>query len=115
MSTHQAENNNHRIGQITELLHANPNDCFLLHALALEHVKLEEYLLARDYFEQVLRTDKAYVGTYYHLAKLHERLKNKAAAIDTYNTGITMAVSQRNTHAASELRSALEILTEDDD
>ncbi|MFM2385265.1 MAG: hypothetical protein RL660_22 [Bacteroidota bacterium] len=115
MSQDQRHNNNHRIAQLEALLQEQPNDCFLLHALGLEHVKLGDIDKAIELFECVVKTDETYVGTYYHLAKALELKGDKDAAVAVYNKGIGIAMSQRNTHTASELRSALEILTEDDD
>ncbi|MEX0747959.1 MAG: tetratricopeptide repeat protein, partial [Rhodothermales bacterium] len=48
-----------------------------------------------------------YVGTYYHLGKLHEQEGRKEEAKETYRQGIATAQRLRDAHAESELREAL--------
>jgi tetratricopeptide (TPR) repeat protein len=47
-----------------------------------------------------------YVGTYYHLGKLHEKEGQKDAAIEVYQKGIAAARLKRDMHALSELQGA---------
>ena len=58
----------------------------------------------------MLQNDETYVGSYYHLGKLLERLQQEEKAIATYEKGIEMAKQVGDAHAANELRSALEEL-----
>jgi Tfp pilus assembly protein PilF len=114
MANHSSDNNNHRLRQIEQMLADSPQDSFLLHALALEHIKAGDLQIAKNTFEQLLSANEQYVGSYYHLAKLYEKLEELDLAKNTYEKGIVIATQQKNTHAASELRSALEQITEDD-
>ncbi|RYZ24287.1 MAG: tetratricopeptide repeat protein [Chitinophagaceae bacterium] len=100
-----------RIARLKELLHTQPDDSFLQHALALEHIKAGDDTAARALFEAVLERDPAYVGSYYHLAKLLERQGEEAGAIATYEKGMAAAKAAGDNHAYSELRSAHEELT----
>ena len=100
-----------RIARLKEFLIANPSDCFVKHALALEYVKMNDDVMAKRLFEEVLHTDHTYVGSYYHLAKLLERLQDTEAAIATYEKGMQVAKEKGDNHALSELRSAYEDLT----
>lgn len=97
-----------RIGKIRQLLEDSPEDLFLKHALALEYIKIERDKEARLLFEEILNTNPDYVGSYYHLGKLYERsnLIEKAKAV--YQNGIAAAIKCGNTHAANELRAALD-------
>ena len=63
-----------RIDKITAMLRENPTDSFLQHALALEYIKLGKDGEARKLFESLLNADPGYIGSYYHLAKLLERI-----------------------------------------
>jgi tetratricopeptide (TPR) repeat protein len=76
-----------RIARINEFLQANPKDNFLRHALALEYLKLEEDTMARSLFEAILTESPEYVGSYYHLAKLLEKLQERELAITWYEKG----------------------------
>lgn len=100
-----------RIAQIEQLLIEQPEDSFLKHALALEYVKTGNDQKAREIFESLLSAEPEYVGSYYHLAKLHERNGNEAEAISVYEKGMEIAKQAGDRHALSELRSAYEDFT----
>ncbi len=100
-----------RIGKLKEFLKSSPEDNFLLHALALEHIKTGEEAEARRLFENILNRDPSYVGSYYHLAKLLERQGETDAAIVWYEKGMEAARKAGDNHALGELRSAYEELT----
>ncbi len=99
-----------RIEKIREFLQQNPHDNFLQHALALEYIKLGRDDDARLLFEEILSRDPGYIGSYYHLAKLHERNQAVAQAIGIYEKGMEVAKKAGENHAYSELRSAYEEL-----
>jgi Tfp pilus assembly protein PilF len=99
-----------RIQKIREFLDQNPNDNFLQHALALEYIKLGQDDAARLLFEEILSRDPGYIGSYYHLAKLHERNESVDKAISVYEKGMEVAKNAGENHAYSELRSAYEEL-----
>jgi Tfp pilus assembly protein PilF len=100
-----------RIEKLREFLAASPGDSFVRHALALEYVKAGDDATARTLFEELLAGDENYVGSYYHLAKLLERLDEKDNAIRYYELGMIKAKEAGDQHAYNELRSALEELT----
>jgi Tfp pilus assembly protein PilF len=100
-----------RIAKLEEYLQAQPNDSFLLHALALEYIKEGEDVKAATIFTTILTNDANYVGSYYHLAKLYERIGEEANAIATYEKGMQIAKQLNENHAYGELRSAYEELT----
>ena len=100
-----------RITRLKDFLAANPADCFIKHALALEYVKQGDDESARHLFEEVLQKDEYYIGSYYHLAKLLERINETETAIAIYEKGMQKAKEKGDNHAFSELRSAYEDLT----
>jgi Tfp pilus assembly protein PilF len=100
-----------RIEKIKAMLLENPEDNFLSHALALEYCKLGDDTTARQLFERILQRDPGYVGTYYHLAKLLERMQHTNDAINVYQQGMQQALKTGDRHAYNELRSAYEELT----
>lgn len=99
-----------RIAKLKEFLTANPTDAFLNHALALEYVKIGDDNEARRIFETLLDQNPAYVGSYYHLAKLLERQGQTGLAISCYEKGMEAAKKADDRHALGELRSAYEDL-----
>lgn len=94
-----------RILQLKKYLADDPEDPFLLYALATEYVK-KEPRTALSYFEKLLREHPAYVPTYYHAAALYAELGMQQEAEATYKTGIDKATAAGDGHALRELKSA---------
>ncbi|SFF11637.1 Tetratricopeptide repeat-containing protein [Chitinophaga sp. CF118] len=99
-----------RIARIKEILKDSPDDSFLKHALALEYIKLNNDTDARQLFEELLSHEPGYVGSYYHLGKLLERVGETEQAISVYQKGIEMAKTAKEKHAMNELLAALDDL-----
>lgn len=99
-----------KIAQIQSFLAGAPGDSFLRHALALEYVKVNDDQAARQTFEALLADDPGYVGSYFHLGKVLERLGERDAAAATYEKGMDVARQQRDMHAYNELQAAHEDL-----
>ena len=99
-----------RIEKLKAFLAANPTDSFVQHALALEYIKLGDDDEAKKLFENILHQDEAYIGSYYHLAKLLERNDAKEDAIRWYEKGMLKAKEAGDNHAYNELLAAYEDL-----
>lgn len=99
-----------RIEKIKEFLKASPNDNFLRHALALEYIKVGDDAGARQLFEDILTGSPEYVGSYYHLAKLLEKMEETNLAIKWYEKGMAAAKTVGDNHAYNELQAAYEDL-----
>lgn len=100
-----------RIEKLQEFLKTSPSDSFLMHALALEYIKLGDDARARQLFEEILHREPHYVGSYYHLGKLLERLGEETEAIKVYEKGMEEAKKAGDNHAFGELKGAYEELT----
>jgi Tfp pilus assembly protein PilF len=100
-----------RISKLKEFLVVNPTDSFLQHALALEYIKLGDEEKARGLFEEIINREPGYIGTYYHLAKLLERLDETDLAVQVYKNGMEEAKKVGDNHAYAELKGAYEELT----
>ena len=61
-------------------------------------------------FEAILTEDPNYIGSYYHLAKLLEKLEQTQLAIDWYEKGMAAAKLAKDQHAYNELQAAYEDL-----
>jgi len=101
-----------KIDQLKGFLKATPNDSFLQHALALEFIKAGDEQAAKLLFENILANEPSYVGSYYHLGKLLERINDNQAAITVYQTGMKEAKLAKDNHSYNELQAALEELEE---
>lgn len=96
-----------------KMLEQNEKDCFLLHALGLEYIKIGDIETGVTYFQKVLMYDENYVGTYYHLAKNYEKLQLLQKANETYIQGMQVAKSCNDKHAYNELLMAYEELNDE--
>ena len=101
---------NTRLEQLLSFLEEEPSDSFTRFALALEYLKYEDYQAAGEHFEYILQNEPGYLGVYYHLGKLMEHTGKPEQAETLYIKGIEQANQVSDTHAAKELREALEAL-----
>lgn len=96
-----------RLSTLLQYHEEDAADSFIRFALASEYVKTGDDPQARQWFEALLEHDPDYVGTYFHLGKLYERMDETALALDTYRDGIAASARMADFHARSELQSAL--------
>ncbi len=99
-----------RIEKLKEYLKQNDKDSFLQHALALEYIKAGNDLEAKNLFNEILKREPTYIGSYYHLAKLHERMGDEEKAIKIYERGMEEAKKAGDNHTYNELQAAYEDL-----
>ncbi len=97
-----------RVEKLKEYLKTNGKDSFLQHALALEWIKVGNDAEAKELFNEILRREPTYIGSYYHLAKLLERIGNTEKAIKIYERGMEEAKKAGDTHTYNELQGAYE-------
>ncbi|MFT6148181.1 MAG: tetratricopeptide (TPR) repeat protein [Saprospiraceae bacterium] len=95
-----------RLQQLQQFLEQMPNDSFVKFALAKEYEQLNDAEKALHYYNDIRTKDPDYVGTYYHLGKLQEALKDIEGALKTYKEGIEIAQKIGDKHAWSELAEA---------
>lgn len=93
-----------RLERLLKMIKEEPEDSFLKYALATEYAKLQDDQTALSYYLDLVRTDEHYVGTYYHLGKLYEKLQQKEEAIAIYQKGMQIARQAGDHHAYSELQ-----------
>ena len=70
---------------------------------------------ALHFFQKLLEIDPKYVGVFYHLGKLFERMGQPETAFATYKHGMEVAKAAGDQHALSELAGAKLELGDDDD
>jgi len=95
-----------RLTKLMEFLESDPNDPFILYAIATEYNSSDDVEKAFEYYLKLVAEHPEYVGTYYHLGKLYEKNSNSEAAIAIYQKGMTAARNKRDMHALSELQGA---------
>jgi Tfp pilus assembly protein PilF len=100
-----------KVEKLLSILEANPADSFIQHALALEYIKSGEEEKAKKLFQSILQREPGYVGSYYHLAKLFERIGENKNAIAVYEKGMEESKKAGDNHTYNELKAAYEALT----
>ena len=101
-----------RIEKLQEYMKTSGKDSFLQHALALEYIKIGDDEQARKLFNEILLREPTYIGSYYHLGKLLERVGDYDKAIRIYKRGIEEAQKADDHHTKMELQGALEDIEE---
>lgn len=92
-----------RLERLLEFLKNEPNDPFLKYALATEYLRLNNTEKALSFYLDLVDKHTDYIGTYYHLGKLYEQLRQNDDAIKTYEQGIAIAKKIKDQHALNEL------------
>jgi tetratricopeptide (TPR) repeat protein len=88
-------------------MHSNdPNDTFVLYALAKEFETLGNLEAALEVFLKLLQQDPDYIGLYYHLGKLYEVLGMNDLALQTYDKGLLCGKRLNDFHSIAELNNA---------
>ena len=99
-----------RMQKLQALLERDPNDTFLLYAIALEHKKSNDHAAAIQWFNRVVAKDPGYSVAYHQAGLTHEAAGDIAAAKTAYHSGIAAAEKKGDHHAADEMRGALSMI-----
>ncbi len=97
-----------RVEKLKEYIKINDKDSFLQHALALEYIKIGNDVEAKNLFNEILKREPTYIGSYYHLGKLLERIGNTEKAIKIYGRGMQEAKKAGDNHTYNELQAGYE-------
>jgi tetratricopeptide (TPR) repeat protein len=97
-----------RVSKLKEYISVNGVDSFLQHALALEYIKTGNDEAARKLFNEILKREPTYVGSYYHLGKLLERVGDPRKAMRVYKRGMEIAQAANDSNSYRELQGAYE-------
>lgn len=81
--------------------------------MALELEKTGDNQAAIQTFMELLTEDPDYVGSYYQLGRLLEKVKEDQMAIEWYEKGVAVARQAGEKRAQNELQSALDELLYD--
>lgn len=106
-----------RLEKLYNFYENDKTDSFIIFAIAKEYEKLDDLNSAKDWLIKLREEHSDYIGLYYHLGKVYEKLELFKEAQVIYSEGMVIAKSTNDFHAASELNSAkmnLEILMNED-
>ena len=94
-----------RLSQLLEFHQEDPNDPFLIYAIATEY-RSERPHKALAYYERLLIEHPHYVATYYHIAQVYLELDQPERAEAAFKRGIAEATAQNEALALRELQNA---------
>ncbi|MEQ8552497.1 MAG: tetratricopeptide repeat protein [Cyclobacteriaceae bacterium] len=97
--------NHARVEQLEKFLNEDPSDPFTKYALALEYLDYNKDKSA-ELFDDLLKNNPDYIGTYYHAAALFADRDQLDKAEAIYKLGISRASELNEAHALKELQSA---------
>ncbi len=97
-----------RLEQLMRMHKENPGDAFLIFALAKEYEGFGDNAKALEFYLLLRSIQPEYVGLYFHLGKLYERLGNPEKATLVYSAGIEISKKAGDRHAMNELTGALD-------
>lgn len=103
-----------RLEMLQQLHRENPGDAFTMFALAKEFEKGNDPTQALSMYLLLKEAHPEYVGLYYHLGKLQEKLQDPDGAIKTYRSGMEYAKKAGDMHAFGELNGARMQIDDDD-
>lgn len=98
---------NPRKQKIIKMLETDPDDPFLLFALAKELENEDDLSESEKIYEALIQQHPDYIGSYYHFGKLLEQLSQLEKAKEIYQIGITKCLESNDLHSKAELQSAL--------
>jgi tetratricopeptide (TPR) repeat protein len=104
-----------RLELLKQMLASTPGDAFTLFALAKEYEKNGDTEQALSHYLRLYRESPEYVGLYYHLGKLYEKLDRHEEAVAVYKQGRMEARKAGDQHSFNELNGALIQISDDID
>ena len=110
---HEAQNGSpmpEKLPQLQAMLEKQPNDPFLLYAIAMEHKKTNDTAKAIDFLLRCICAEPNYLYAYFQLGQVQEMMGKIEEAKKSYQLGITGAKLLGDAHALSELEGALGML-----
>lgn len=99
-----------RLEKLLELQTLYPDDLFNKYAVAMEYLGLGKASIAKEIFEQVLKSDKNYVPAYYQLGIILMNENNEKGALDVFEKGMASAKLKQDSRSVREFQSAIDEL-----
>ncbi len=101
-----------RSEMLRQVLAGEPTNTFARYALAVDYASSGRLEDAVSELARLVEIDPNYTAAYYQGGKALERLGRQEQARDWYERGVAACQRAGNAHALSEMRAALEEITE---
>ncbi len=104
-----------RLADLLDLTRTSPTKALYWYALAMEHRGRAQLVEAQAAFAQCLKVDAGYVPAYFQFGVTLDEAGARARAVEMLKTGVGVARTKGDTHAAGEMASQLELWGEEVD
>lgn len=101
-----------RLTELRAMLADEPDDVFLLYAIAQEHARQNDLPQAVAFYDRVIEVDPAHGYAYYHKARCQQARGDVSGARDTILAGLSQMRLSGDAHAAGELEALLDEFAE---
>ena len=91
--------------QIQRLLDIEPNDPFMLYAMASEYAKEKDHPKAIEFYERTIEEDSDYCYAYFHMARSLQALDRIEEARVVLDHGLEAAMHTNDAKGISEIKS----------
>jgi len=93
-----------RLQELEKMLDSDPENPFLIYALAREYEQKQATMQALLMYEHLVNDHPSYVPTYYHYSKLLYGAGNRVEALKMLKRGIETGLQEKDLHAVSEMK-----------
>jgi tetratricopeptide (TPR) repeat protein len=100
--------NNTRLQKLLEMNSENPQDTFVVYAIGMEYLGLNQFADAEQCFKDCLELDSNYISAYYQLGLLFQRSENDVQALLYLRKGLDLAKLVSNQKTLNEFKSLIE-------
>ncbi len=102
-----------RIEELEKMLDQNPDDPFLIYALAREYEARQSTMQAVLMYEHLVTNYSDYIATYYHYARLLYNGGNRLEGMRLIKQGIEAGTKAKDMHAVGEMKGLLQMWEDD--
>ena len=96
-----------KIAALEALLEDNPEDPFIIYALAREYASNAGSMQAALMYEHLVTNFPDYIATYYHYAKFLQEAGNHTEALKLLLKGIERGLEVKDLHSVGEMKELL--------
>lgn len=101
-----------RLRELESMHDQDPQDPFLIYALAREYELNQATMQALLMYEHLVTDHPGYIATYYHYARLLYSAGNHHEAIRMIKVGIEEGLKAKDMHAVGEMKGLLDLWEE---
>ena len=103
-----------RVKMLEKYHQDDPGDTFTIYALAMEWMP-ENASKSQHYLDILLQNHKDYLPAYYQAGRVYFSMGLKKKAIEIYETGITLAKTQKDNKTLEELTTACDAVKDENE